>query len=35
MKLKLKNERAVITSLELEEVMSHNLIDFFSTAMIV
>jgi hypothetical protein len=34
MKLKLKNERALTASLE-HEVLSHSLLDFFSTAMLV
>jgi hypothetical protein len=34
-KLRLENERAVTASLELEEVLSHSLPDFFSTAMLV
>jgi hypothetical protein len=34
-KLRLKNERALTASLEHEEVLSHSLLDFFSTAMFV
>jgi hypothetical protein len=33
--LRLKNERALTASLEHEEVLSHSLLDFFSTAMLV
>jgi hypothetical protein len=33
-KLRLKNERALAASLEHEEVLSHRLPDFFSTAML-
>jgi hypothetical protein len=33
--VKVKNERALTPSLEHEEVLSHNLLDFFSTAMLV
>jgi hypothetical protein len=31
----LKNERALTASLEHEEVLSHSLLDFFSSAMLV
>jgi hypothetical protein len=34
-KFRLKNERALTASLDHEEVLSHSLLDFFSTAMIV
>jgi hypothetical protein len=34
-KLRLKNERALTASLKHEEVLSHSLLDFFSTAMLV
>jgi hypothetical protein len=34
-KLRLKNERALTANLEHEEVLSHSLLDFFSTAMLV
>jgi hypothetical protein len=34
-KLRLENERALTASLEHEEVLSHSLLDFFSTVMLV
>jgi hypothetical protein len=34
-KLRLENERALTASLEHEEVLSHSLLDLFSTAMLV
>jgi hypothetical protein len=34
-KIRLKNERTLTASLELEEVLCHSLLDFFSTATLV